>query len=272
MSRTIIHPPGRLNLPSWRELWDAREIFYRFGQRDILLRYRQTAVGVAWVVIQPLVSAGIFSIVFGGIANLPSGGVPYFIFSFAGLLGWNLFNGIITRGSTSLVANQALVSKVFFPRLMVPLSAILSVLLDFIVAFALFVILLFVFGVNPGWAILLLPVWVLLTIAMATGVTLAAAAGTVKYRDVSYLLPWILQLLLYASPVAYSLDAVPAHLLWLFNLNPLMWLLEAYRWSLLGQSAPELWQVFALVGASLVICFAGLLVFQRMERGFADVI
>jgi len=272
MSRTIIRPPGRLNLPSLRELWEAREIFYRFGQRDILLRYRQTAVGVAWVFIQPLVSAGVFTIVFGGIAQLPSGGVPYFVFSFAGLLGWNLFNSIISRSAGSLVGNAALVSKVFFPRIIVPLSGLVAVLLDFAIAFGLFVVLLFVFGINPGWPILLLPVWMLLTLLLSVGVGVAAAAGTVRYRDVSYFLPWVLQILLYATPIAYSLEAVPANLLWLFNLNPLTWLLEGYRWSLLGQSAPELWQVGALVVASLIVFFGGVAIFQRMERSFADLI
>lgn len=272
MTRMIIRPPGRLNLPAWRELWSSREVFYRFGQRDILLRYRQTAIGVAWVVIQPLASAGIFAIVFGGIAKLPSGGVPYFLFSFAGLLGWNLFNNIVGRASSSLVANQALVSKVFFPRLLVPLSAVISVLIDFIVAFALFVVLLFVFGINPGLPVLLTPVWVLLTIVLASGIGLAASAWTVKYRDVTYFLPWVLQLLLYATPIAYSLDAVPPSLAWFVNINPLTWLFEAYRWSLLGTSAPPAWQIIALVGASIVIAFAGLLTFQRFERGFADVI
>jgi lipopolysaccharide transport system permease protein len=272
MARTIIRPPGSLNLPSFRELWDAREVFYRFGQRDILLRYRQTVVGVAWVVIQPLLSAGIFAIVFGGIAKLPSGGVPYFIFSYAGLLGWNLFNNVISRASASLVANQALVSKVFFPRLLVPLSSAISVLLDFAVAFVMFVVLLFVFGINPGWVILLLPVWMALTLLLAGGIGVAASAATVKYRDVSYVLPWILQIFLYATPIAYALEAVPANLRWLFDLNPLSWLMEAYRWSLLGSAAPPLWQVIGIVVVSFAVGFGGLLIFQRKERGFADVI
>lgn len=272
MNRTIILPPGRLNLPSIRALWEAREIFYQFGKRDILLRYRQTAVGVAWVFLQPLVSAGVFTLVFGGIAQLPSGGVPYFVFSYAGLLGWNLFNSIISRASTSLVANQALVAKVFFPRLIVPLSGMVSVLLDFLIAFGLFIVLLFVFGINPGWPILLLPFWVVLTVLIANGIGLAASAATVRYRDVSYFLPWMLQILLYGTPIAYSLEAVPQNLLWLFNLNPLTWLLEGYRWSLLGQTAPDWWQVIALIVAALVIAFLGLAIFQRLERAFADVI
>lgn len=272
MNRTIVTPPGKLNMPNWRELWAAREIFYRFGQKDILLRYRQTAVGVAWVFVQPLVAAGVFSIVFGGIAQLPSGGVPYFIFAFAGQLGWNLFNNIIGRAAGSLVANQALVSKVFFPRLIVPLSGLISIMLDFLVAFGLFVVLLFVFQINPGWGLLALPLWVLLTVVLAMGIGLAASAGMVKYRDVQYFLPWLLQILMYASPIAYSLEAVPPNLLWLFNINPITWLMEGYRWSLLGQTAPETWQVLGLVGAAIVSIILGLLIFQRTERAFADVI
>lgn len=272
MTRTIIRPPGRLPLPDFGELWRAREVFYRFGQRDVLLRYRQTAVGVAWVVIQPLLAAGIFSIVFGGIANLPSGGIPYIVFSFAGLLGWNLFNGIISRASTSLVANQALVSKVYFPRILVPLSSVISVLLDFVVALMVMVVLLIAFGVRPGWAVLLVPVWMLITCLFASGIAVAAAAGTVKYRDIAYVIPWLLQILLYASPVAYSLDAVPSGLRWLVDVNPIAWLLEAYRWSFLDSAAPAAWQLILLPIAAVVVALAGLLVFQRMEREFADVI
>ncbi len=272
MSRTIITPPRGVALPRWRELWEAREVLWRFGSRDIVLRYRQTAIGVAWVILQPLVSAGIFSIIFGSVAKLPSGGVPYFIFSFAGLLGWNLVNGIVGRSSGSLVANQALVSKVFFPRLLIPLATMLSVLLDFAVAFVLLVILLVVFRINPGWPLLLLPVWMGLAILLAMGVGVAAASLMVKYRDVAYVLPWLMQILLYATPIAYSLSAVPANLLWLFALNPLTWLMEAFRWSLLGLAAPPLWEIGALVLASFAVFQGGVLMFQKMERTFADVI
>jgi lipopolysaccharide transport system permease protein len=272
VNRTIIRPPGRLNLPPWREYWEAREVLVRFGVRDIVLRYRQTAIGVAWVVLQPLVAAGIFSIVFGGVAKLPSGGVPYFVFSFAGMLAWNAFNNIVSRSSSSLVANQALVSKVFFPRLLVPLSSVISVLLDFAVAFVMFILLLVIFGIRPGWPLLLTPVWLLLTVMLACGIGVAASAITVKYRDVTYLLPWILQILLYATPIAYSLDAVPQRFQWAFDINPLSWLMEVVRWSTLGQPLPPVWQLIALPVCAVVVFFGGLLVFQRYERGFADVI
>lgn len=270
--RTVITPPARVSIPSPRELWRFRDVFREFGKRDILLRYRQTAIGVAWVLVQPLAAAGIFSIVFGQVAKLPSGDLPYFIFSLAGMLVWNVFNGIVGRGSTSLVANQALVSKVYFPRVLLPLSSILSVLLDFVVGLALLVILLFWYSVNPGWAVLLTPVWLALTIVLAAGVACAASALAVPYRDVTYALPFLLQILLYATPIAYSLTAVDQHLRWIFYINPLTWLLEIARWSLLGQSMPPVWQLVALPVAAVAAFGLGTLVFQRLERGFADVI
>lgn len=275
METVVITPPGRLGLPRWSELWGAREVLYRFGQRDVLLRYRQTAVGVVWVVLQPLAAAGVFSLVFGTVANLPSDGVPYFLFSYAGMLAWNLFNQTVGRAAPSLVSNQALVSKVFFPRLLVPLSTALSVLLDFAVALALGVVLLVVYGVNPGWAVLLLPVWTVLLLGVALGIGLAAASVQVKYRDVGYALPWALQLLLYASPVAYSVQAVeglsPAVRL-LFEANPMTWFLDAFRFSVLGLDAPPAWQVVGMFAVSALVLLAGVLVFQKNERNFADVI
>lgn len=272
MTRVIITPPGRLSLPRWRELWEAREVVYQFGKRDILLRYRQTAVGVVWVLLQPLASAGVFSIIFGSIASLPSDGVPYFLFSYVSMLAWNLFNAVVSRSSSSLVANQALVAKVFFPRLLVPVATTMSVLVDFAVSLALGIVLLLIYGVNPGWGLLFVPVWTLLILIGGLGLGLAASAIMVKYRDVAYVLPWLLQLGLYASPVAYALSAVPSQYQWLFAANPLTWLLEGFRFSLLGTAVPPWWQT---IGA-LVVCLGaflwGMVVFQSRERAFADLI
>ncbi|WP_454729804.1 ABC transporter permease [Cellulosimicrobium protaetiae] len=272
VQRTVITPPGRLNLPSWRELWSAREVAVRLALRDVIVRYRQTIFGITWVIAQPLVSAGIFTIVFGEIAGLSTGKIPTFLFTLAGMLAWNLFNGALGRASGSMVGNQSLVQKVFFPRLLVPISSLASVVLDFLVALALAVVLLFVYGINPGWAVLLLPVWVLLILLIGTGLGLAAAAYMVKYRDVGYVLPWLVQILLYASPVAYALSSVPENLRWLFDLNPVTWFLEGFRWSLLGTDFPPTWQVVALVVAAPLIFLAGTLVFQKNEREFADFI
>jgi len=269
---TVITPPGRLNLPSWREVWGAREVAVRLAQRDLIVRYRQTVLGITWVLLQPLVSAGIFTIVFGQIADLSSGETPYFLFTLAGMLAWNLFNGSLGRASSSMVGNSSLVQKVFFPRLLVPLSSVASVVVDFLVGLALAVVLLFVYGINPGWPILLLPVWVLLIVMIGCGLGLASAAYMVKYRDVGYVLPWLVQSLLYASPVAYSLSEVPDRLRWLFEINPITWFLEAFRWSLVGTESPVGWQVLALVVGAPLILFLGILVFQSNEREFADFI
>lgn len=268
----VITPPGRLPLPSWRELWEAREVFTRFGTRDLKLRYRQTALGVIWVVLQPLLSAGIFSVVFGQIANLSSDGVPYFVFSFAGMLAWTVFNGIVTRAAPSLVNNQALVSKVFFPRLLVPLSAVLSVLVDFLVAGALMAALLVIYDVHVTAAIVTLPLWIAAVVLLGAGIGMAASALMVKFRDVAYIVPFAMQTLLYASPLAYSLSEVGQNIRWLFDINPLTWVLEGFRWSLLGLARPEAWQMAATAGVSVGVFLAGALIFSKMERGFADVI
>lgn len=269
---TVILPPGRFAMPRWRELWEAREVALRFGQRDVVLRYRQTAIGVAWVLIQPLAAAGIFSLVFGSVANLPTGGIPYFLFSFISMLAWTLFASIVNRAAPSLVANQALVSKVFFPRMLVPLSTAMSVLLDFAVGLGLGVVLLLIYGVNPGWGVLLLPVWVLLLGLLGMGIGLASSAWMVRYRDIAYVLPWIIQVALFATPVAYALDAVPENLQPVFAANPLTWLLELFRFSLLGTALPPTWQIVGAVVVSLAAFLIGAIVFQRNERTFADLI
>ena len=225
-----------------------------------------------WVILQPLLAAGIFSFVFGRVARLPSDGLSYFVFSYAGLLGWNLFSGTLTKVSGSLVGNAHLISKVFFPRLILPLSAVPSVLVDFGVAAAMMIALLFTHGIPVGWGLLLLPVWIGTILALATGVGLWSASLMVSYRDIGYVLPVALQLLLYASPVAYPASAVPSSLRTVYQCNPLASVLEAFRWSLLGRgelNGPALaWAAVFTVGVFLVGVFS----FKRMERTFADVI
>ena len=254
------------------ELWRFRDLLLVLAGRDLKLRYRQTALGIIWVLLQPLLAAGIFALVFGKVAKLPSDGVPYFIFSYAGLLGWTIFNGILTKTSSVLVGNAALVSKVYFPRMVLPLSSVLSTLVDFLIALAMMLILLALNRIAPPGAILLLPLWVLLTVLFACGLGLIASALTVSYRDVQYIMPVLLQLMLYASPVAYAVSAMPESLRAWFLLNPLAGLLEAFRWSLLG-IAPASWAsiVYAAIVSPAVFIF-GAFCFKRMERRFADVI
>lgn len=268
----IIRPPSRWAPIRVRELWEFRDLLVRFAARDITLRYRQTALGVIWVVLQPLLAAGVFTFVFGTVADLPSEGVPYFAFSYAGMLGWNLFNGTVTKFSSSLVGNAGLVSKIFFPRLVLPLSTLGSTLLDFGVALSMMVVVLVVAGVTPGPALALLPLWMLLTLLIGSGIGLLSAALMVSYRDVGYVLPVAMQMLLYATPIAYSLSRVPESALVWVNLNPLTGVMVGFRWSLLGTSEPGLWVSAWCAAVAVGLFIVGATVFSRMERRFADVI
>lgn len=255
-----------------REVWRFRDLLLTLAQRDLRLRYKQTALGVVWVVLQPLMAAGIFSFVFGKVAQMPSDGLPYFLFSYAGLMGWNLFSATVTKISGSLVGNAHLISKVFFPRLVLPLSSIPSVLIDFGVAVGMMAVLMVLYGVVPGWGLLLAPLLIAVLVLFATGIGLCTASLTVSYRDVAYVLPVALQILLYASPVAYAVSAVPEHLRFWYQLNPLSGLLEAMRFSILGRGAFDGAQLGYAAGASLIVMAIGLYSFKRMERRFADII
>ena len=270
--RLVISPPPRIAFPAPATLWDAREVLLRFAARDITLRYRQTLLGVLWVVLQPLLTALVFALVFGKVAKLPSGGIPYVVFSFVGLLAWNLFNGIVTRASAALLQNSALVSKVFFPRVLVPLSVACTALLDFAVSLAFLVILFAANGVWPSWPVLLLPLWVTLVVLFASGLGCVLSAWMVSYRDVQYIVPFVWQFLLYGSPVAYSLDAVPDRYRIIYDANPLTWILEEFRWSLLDGPAPPAWQVVGSIVVSLTVFVGCMMAFEQMERGLADVI
>ena len=269
----VIKPPRGLAALDLRSLWEFRDLLFAFADRDIRLRYRHTVLGVAWVVLQPLMGAGVFAIVFGVIAKLPSQGVPYFLVSFAGLLGWTVFFGSITRISPSLVANAPLIRKVFFPRLLVPLGVIPSVLVDLAVGLAVMIILLIAYGVAPGWGLLLLPVSVLILLAIALGLGLMASSLAVKYRDIQHIVPFAVQFLMYASPGGYSASAVPERLKTLyFLLNPLAAPIETIRWGFLNTAQPDLIYLAYSFVVGLLGLFLGLVVFRRVEREFADVI
>jgi lipopolysaccharide transport system permease protein len=255
-----------------RELWDFRDLLFVLGARDVKLRYRQTALGVIWVILQPLIGAGIFSLVFGKVAKLPSEGVPYFLFAYAGFLGWNAFQGTLGRASMCLVQSSHLISKVFFPRLILPLSTVLSTLLDFAVGLAFLVVLWLVYDVTPGPALLLLPLWLVLLQMLALGLGFYAAALTVRFRDVQHALPVLTQFVLYASPVAYAASVVPDSVRPFYMLNPLTGLLEAFRWSLVGSATLDLRHVAYAAVVSIAVFVWGAIAFRRMERQFADVI
>lgn len=269
----VIRPRKGLAPLDVKLLWQFRDLLFAFAERDIRLRYRQTALGAAWVILQPLMGASIFSVVFGMIAKLPNEGVPYFLISYSGFLGWTLFQGAISRISPSLVANSSLIRKVFFPRLLVPLGVLPSVVLDFAVSLAVMIVLMVIYQVTPGWGLLLAPIAILILLLMALGVGLVAASLAVKYRDVSHVVPFAVQLLMYASPVGYSIAVVPEHLrAYYFLLNPLAAPIDTIRWAFLHTGEPHFGYLAYSALAALLAFVIGLFTFHAVEREFADVI
>ena len=269
----MIRPPSGWAALNLRELWQFRDLLFTLAGRDVKLRYRQTLLGVIWVVLQPLLGAGVMTIVFGMIAKLQTSGVPAFVFSFAGMLGWNAFNTTLSKAGLSLVGNAHLVSKVYFPRLALPLSTVLSTLLDFAVGLVVMIVLLICYRIAPGRQVLLLPVWLLLVLILGTGLGLWTSALSVQYRDVQYVMPVVLTLLQFVSPIGYSVQGnVKGRLLQWYMLNPLAGLLEGFHWSLLGRGEVH-WGYVAYAAIIAGITFlAGAAAFKRMERRFADII
>jgi len=274
----IVRPPSGLAALNLRDIWQFRGLLGTLAARDLKLRYKQTALGIVWVVLQPVLAAGIFSVIFGIIAKIPSPlpGLPYFIFAFCGQLAWNLFNTILTRSSVCLTGNTNLISKVFFPRLVLPMSTIGAALVDFAVAAAMLAPMMAFYHVKPGIGLVLLPVWILGLLTLSLGLGLFAAALTVSYRDVQYILPVALNLLMWASPIAfpasYAINLLPHKLRFMFYLNPLTGLLEAFRWSLLNTPAPGARSVVYGMAIAGVVLLLGAKGFKQMERKFADVI
>ena len=268
----VIKPQSGLAALDLKLLWQFRELLYAFADRDIRLRYRQTVLGIAWVVLQPLLTALIFAIVFGYIARMPDEGTPYFLIAYSGLLGWTLFNSNLSRVSPSLVANGALISKIYFPRLLIPLGVVPSVLLDFIVSLGVMVGVLVFYGRAPGVGIFLLPVCALILILMSLGIGLISASLSVKYRDIQHIMPFLTLILIYASPVAYSLSVVPENIRPYYLLNPIAAPIDAIRWSFIGVGEPNYGYLGYSFAVSILLVWIGITVFRSMEREFADVI
>jgi lipopolysaccharide transport system permease protein len=257
---------------NFAELWHFRDLILTLAGRDIKVRYKQTLLGVIWVVLQPLLGAGVLSFVFGKVAKLNSDGIPYFLFSYVGMLAWNAFNNTLGKTSGSMLGNAHLISKVYFPRLVLPIATTFGTLIDFAVALAMMPILLAIYHIAPGWGLLLLPVWLALLLLLSMGIGLIAAALQVSYRDVGYVLPVATQFLFYLCPVAYALKEVPARLQNLYLLNPVAGLVAAFRWSLLNQGIVPWGFVGYAAGLSIALFLVGAIVFKRMERKFVDII
>ena len=270
---TVVIRPSRglfdLDLAS---LWEFREILYFLVWRDIKLRYKQTAIGAAWAILQPLATMAIFTAIFGYLAKIPSDGLPYALFSFTGLLPWIYFSQAIARSGASVVSDANLVKKVYFPRLLIPIAAVLSPLVDFLISLVFLLGMMVWFGIRPGRSIVALPLFLALAMITALAAGLWLSALNVKYRDVGHTLPFLIQIWLYASPVAYSVALIPEKWRLVYGLNPMAGAIEGFRWALLHKDRPALGVIVVSAAVVLALLIGGVMFFKRSERSFADVV
>jgi lipopolysaccharide transport system permease protein len=269
----LIIEAGRTEKNYWRDLWRYRELFYFLAWRDILVRYKQTVIGVAWSVIRPLLTMIVFTIVFGRIAKLPSGNTPYPILVFSALLPWQFFANAFSEASNSLIGSAQMISKVYFPRFIVPTSSVIVSFVDFLISAVILAVLMLWFGYLPSERILVLPLFVLLAFGTAMGAGLWVSALNVKYRDFRYVVPFIVQFGLYISPVGFSSNVVPERWRLLYNLNPLVGVIDGFRWALLRKDTHLYWPGFFFsVSIVVLLLYSGILYFRATEKTFADVI
>jgi lipopolysaccharide transport system permease protein len=267
----IAPPRGWFDI-NFKELWDARELLYFFVWRDIKVRYKQTAIGAAWAVIQPFMTMVVFSLFFGKLAKMDSHGLPYPIFYYSALLPWMYFATALQSATSVVVEQQHVITKVYFPRLVLPLSAVVAGLLDFGISFVVFLGMMVYYRVMPSPAILLFPFFLLLAVLTALGVGLWLSAMNAIYRDVRYVIPFLVQFWLFASPVAYPSTLVPERWRWLYGLNPMAGVIEGFRWALTGHGQPPNLMLAASTGMVLLLVFGGLVYFNKMEGTIADVV
>lgn len=267
-----ITPPIRWWALPFGELWDYRELLYFFVWRDVKIRYKQTAVGAAWAILQPFLTMLVFSLFFGRLAHIPSEGLPYPIFYYSALLPWMYFAASLQNATNTIVENQRVITKVYFPRLVLPLSATLSGLVDFGVSFLMFLVMMLYYGMRPTMAIFYFPMFLLLALLTALGVGLWLSALNAIYRDVRYVLPFLVQFWMFASPVAYPSSLVPIKWRWLYGLNPMVGVIEGFRWTLTGHGDPPGILLFASSLVVVTVLVGGLAFFQRMEATIADVV
>jgi len=254
------------------KLWQYRELVYFLAWRDVKVRYKQTALGAAWAIIQPLLTMAVFSIIFGRVAHLPSDGVPYPLFTFTALLPWTYFAYVLQESGNSVLNNARMMSKVYFPRLALPLSTALAGLVDFAIAFAVLVGMLLLFGVHPGPRILALPLFLLLAVAVSMAVGIWLSGLSAQYRDIKYVIPFLTQIWLLVSPVAYGTGLVKGKLALIYAFNPMSGVIEGFRWAILGVGVGPGLALLPSLSATLVLLVGGLYYFRRMEQTFADLV
>jgi len=273
MSNRLVIEAGKSERHYWADLWRYRELFYFFAWRDTLVRYKQTAIGVLWALLRPVLTTVVFVFVFARLAKMPSDGIPYPLMVFAGMLPWQFFASALTEASGSLVTNASMISKIYFPRLIVPTSAIIVALVDLLISFVVLAAMMLFYQVVPTWRLLLLPIFVGITFVSAFGAGLWLAALNVEYRDFRYVLPFLVQFGLYISPVGFSSSVVPEKWRLLYSLNPMVGVIDGFRWAISGVESAIYWPGF-LVSMLLitVIAVGGIWYFRKTERSFADVI
>jgi lipopolysaccharide transport system permease protein len=271
-SVVVIQPTRGLFCLDLNGIWHYRELLYFLIWRDIKVRYKQTVIGTGWAIFQPLMTMVIFTVVFGHFAKVPSDGLPYPIFAYTALLPWNYFAQAISRSGISLVGNANLISKVYFPRLIVPLSAAVAPLVDFVVAFVVLLGMMAWFGIVPTWHALTIPLFLFIALVAALAVGLWLSALNVKYRDVGYAIPFLIQFWMYASPVAYPVSLVPDKWRPLYSLNPMAGVIEGFRWALLKQASPDLGVMLMSAVMIMALLFGGIVYFGQTEETFADIV
>ena len=269
----IITNQGVINQKYWKILWNRREVLYFLAWRDLLLRYKQTAIGFAWAFIKPILTMLIFSFIFGMVAKLGSSNTPYVLIVFAGLLPWFLFASILVDASNSLISNSPMLKKVYFPRIIFPLSTVLVCFVDFIISLVIFIVLLLWFGEPFTFSFLFFPIFIVATFCLSLGLGFIFAATSVKYRDINQLLPFMIQVGIYISPVGYLTSAVPTHLQFLYSLNPMVGIINGFRWCFLHNLEVTNWFsiIYALI-VSVIIFIIGAKVFYKNENTFSDAI
>jgi lipopolysaccharide transport system permease protein len=255
-----------------RDLWRYRELIYFLTWRDIKVRYKQTVLGAAWAVIQPLVNMVVLSIIFGKFANLPTDGIPRPLFTYSALLPWGLFSKALSDAGRSMLSNRSMITKVYFPRLIIPLASALGGLMDFSIQFLILLGMMVYYRYSPTPAVWTLPLFILLALVTALGVGLWLSALNVLYRDVGYIIPFLTQIWLLITPVGYSASVVPEEWQWLYSLNPMVGVVEGFRWALLGAETAPGPMVFVSAGISVLVLISGMFYFRRMERTFADMV
>jgi lipopolysaccharide transport system permease protein len=266
-----ITPPKRWPSVNFHEVWEYRELLYNFIVRDIKLRYKQTVLGPLWVIIQPLFMMVVFTFVFGGFAHIPSDNIPYPLFSFAALLPWMLFSEGFTRSTMSMVNNAGIMTKVYFPRLIMPISGVISPLIDFGIAFIILICMMAYYGFIPTISVITLPLFVVLAVATSLAIGLWMSALNIKNRDFQYTVPFIIQVGMYASPIIYPISMIPDQYKMIYSLNPMVGVIDGFRWALLGTNAPGP-MIFASIGVVIVALISGLFYFKKVEQSFVDVV